>query len=387
MEITASKMQIDPHGNKLSKDINEFFNNVGYDLNALYALAAQHGIEIPRNYDILLRENISLERKINSLESRIDALADVKRVVSFYDTSSVEAVVDCVVNTDYGYVARDTDEVISKIYVPGVNSNFIPRTLGVKLYESTSTVADITTYASGEVTDSNILMAFDGTPSTVWQRNSIQETNIDTLYAVLHLTLPTNIVNHMRVNSITLDPSPEYAFDIMDIQYKTASQWHRVSTFGNEEGTPTAHTSIPKEELIFPKQDVTELVIYIRHTASTTESAHHVFTYGFKDIGINYKRFSEDNSGNVVVSVVHPGAEYFKKITDITVEYDRGGIVGTEVPLLSLYSDFSSTRAYGGASSDVPLNTKTIYIKAPLVCDDSGTSPMIKRIVVDHTSI
>ena len=249
MQLVTSKKLAQFRGPSMSKDINEFIDNMHYDLTQLLGLANKHTVDIPSNQGILMNENLFLNMKISALEQ---ALSDIIATISgtktlthtFTSSDNIVSSSNVDVDTTYGIAYRDIQHNVSKVYLKKVDTGdiLIPKSLGMSVYESTSPFSDITADLSAYEVDEDLTGSING--DSAWQRVSVKSAAVSDVYAVIKLTLPQNIVNHMRVNSISLIPSPQFAYTLLDIQYKNGFDWFRLPTYPTHE---VAGQTVPDE--------------------------------------------------------------------------------------------------------------------------------------------
>ncbi|WP_260620866.1 hypothetical protein [Priestia aryabhattai] len=88
---------------------------------------------------------------------------------------------------------------------------------------------------------------------------------------------------------------------IMDIQYKNQNgEWRRIETYPTN---MVGATEVPEEitesgKLVFsfPKKEVTELQIYVKQPYWFKHDNKRVFMYGFQDIVVEYREYSQDTA-------------------------------------------------------------------------------------------
>ncbi len=121
------------------------------------------------------------------------------------------------------------------------------------------------------------------------------------VYGIIHVKIPKDISNNVYTNTLILHPSPEYSMSILDIQYKNQNgEWRRIETYPTKQATNTA---VPEEiaeagKLIFsfPKREVLELQIKVKQPYWFRNDNKRVFMYGFQDIIVEYREYSQDTA-------------------------------------------------------------------------------------------
>lgn len=402
MQLVTEKIRAQFRGPTSSSEFNEFISNAHYDLTQLYDLAVTHDVKIPNNLDMVLTQNYFLRKKIDELSDLIAnieaSLEDPSNYTSSFSNpnSSSQVGSEPLIYTDeeYGVAYQQMEDSVSKVYILDKDDNtVVPESLEVTLYESTSPISDLTDIDNGLKVDiANTEDIFDGDKNNPWIRKFSTESPIDSIYAVFHIKLPSNIVNHYRVNNITLNPYPEFSKNLLDIQYKGSSSWHRLPTYPEYEDGGNIHPleieDIPRTRLIFSHQDITELLIYIKQDQYIEDGSSRIFPYGFYNIGISYTRF-EETDGKMLIEFTHPQVETkgFEVIQDIIPILSNTGLDREDLVSTKLYLD-EGVNEEGELGGVIPaLYQDNVFIEVTLSCDSTGTPPMLEGMKIEYTSI
>jgi hypothetical protein len=294
---------------------------------------------------------------------------------------------------------------ISKVYLTNDSGEiFLPKTLKIRLYEDIAPIsitgASISAplIASEEFDMSNddnqkngpIASAFSGNPKTFWTRTVEQETTVDAVYAVIEVDLPQNIINHTRVNSIFLDPSPEFSFSIMDIRYLDVDTWTTLQSFPRQQvdpNLPQEMQSVGTAAFFFESQSILKLRFYIKQNKFFNENSKRVFTYGFKSIEVFYTRFLEEKASTLLrFDIPDPVTQEFGKIDSINPVFMEGGVEDQSLITTSAFRDQNEDVPIS-LGSTLPIGTKTIYVKVSLdTRKDSGLSPALSKVSITYTT-
>lgn len=408
MQLVTSKNEINYKGTVSSTTMNEFVEDVHYDLSQLMSVATEHAITIPEHMKTLLRENYFVTRKIEALQATLANLANVHNGVAVHSFASDTNIVsqnNVTVDTVHGIAHADIQSTTSKVHLLDLSGKpMVPRALSVRVYETENPIADITDerlpFTYDQSADANLVKAFDGDIDTVWTREYRSPT-ATSLNVVMHIDLPTNIANHMRVNSITIDPCPEYSMTLHDIQYQTTTgNWYRFDTYPVDT-QPTGQEPVPFDAIsnikfVMPRKDVTAVVLHFSQPTWFTEGTDRVFVYGFRNIDIDYVRFDNATTGKVRVKMQHPLGQSFHYIKSASAVWPETGIESGVS--LALYTDPETQFPWpmGWPMGDdiqsnpelaLPVGTKDIYIEASINCDATGTTPLISGIKVEYVSV
>lgn len=401
MQPITKKAEVAFRGPTSSEEMNDYINDSHYDLTQLFNLASEHGIKIPANLDLLMRENHFLVQKINDLAIQLQNLEDQvannnTMLRTFHSTvNTVAGNPSTVVNTNYRALLQPIVQEVSKLYLLSDGKSVMPQELQVTLYESDTAFADITNIdPMYEVEDQNIYNAFDVDDTKYWQRKVAKDASVNELYAAIHIKLPQNIINTLKANTIYLIPSPQFSQSILDIQYKQVNTWHRIETYPVTIAGQTTPNEIPEssnEIFVFPQVDMTELVIYIKQPNWFDEDSQHVFVYGFNNIGVFFSRFDEsDTTIQVKFELPNPGLN-FNTIDAVIINSAKGGVDLSDENYSGLVSyvvlpEGSSTPIELGATLQAGITT--VYVELTVKTNKSvNVSPVIGGIELEYTTV
>jgi hypothetical protein len=401
MQLITEKKEVPFRGPTSSEDFNKFIDDIHYDLTQIFTLAEEHNLKIPENLNIILNENYFLKQKATQLQALLDNIktnidsinaGGNKSITHYFGSADNATPTACVIDSGHGVAYKAIQQEVSKLYLKRDDTIIVPQVLldNIFLYESLQPFDDITADLTAyEVSDANIHKAFDGNDKDIWQRRVEDETGlVNSIYGVIKIVLPKNIVNHMRVNSITLNPSPEFSMSILDIKWKDVSNWQSLDTYPT---TTSGSDKVPKEiaeasdmKFVFPRQSMTELLIYFKQPYWQDAAGKRVFVYGFRGIEVSYARFDESSNSKIRVRFDHPQGGTFSKIVSAEPIYAEGGIGASSVSVTALlYEEGSETpRAF-----DSPISTSTVYVEVSMGCDSFGTSPLLSGLKIEYTSI
>ncbi|MCO0597254.1 hypothetical protein NGI46_07200 [Peribacillus butanolivorans] len=121
------------------------------------------------------------------------------------------------------------------------------------------------------------------------------------VYGIIHVTIPQDISNNIYTNTLLLHPSPEYSMSVLDIQYKNQNgEWRRIETYPtklvNNAEVPVEITEAGKLVFSFPKREITELQLKVKQPFWFRHDNKRVFMYGFQDIIVEYREYSQDTA-------------------------------------------------------------------------------------------
>jgi hypothetical protein len=380
-----------------SQEFNELRNDIHYDIARLFTASNQNEEDILQNMTILIRENYFLQNKISELEaslqditSRIDQKLGVSRFNKlhkrFTDISGISNSKDALIDTIYRLATiKSAGQAISKTSVTDSLGNvYVPTQLDIAVHESFS--EDFVTYQTiDRAADNKMDRIFDRDIATYWSREVVSEGNEDALYVIMHIKLPLNVISNALVNTIRLNPYPEYGLSIVDITYKGfGTGWNRLPIYPlNADNTPQEISNIARSKFVFPDTEITELQIKLKQPYWLLEGGKKVFTYGFQELGIEHSqidatsaefvtRFSITESGKKFISINKPVA-----IPIIGCSNAINDLVGFE---LYYDSDLSDEFQFG---YEIMADIDTVYIKTTL-SQGGGVIPVLEGIEVEY---
>lgn len=390
MEPVSRKIEARFRGPTSSEDFNQWIEDNYFDLVQLFNASRKNKSSIEENLSFLLKENLFMQRKIEKLEGLIEAMqesiASSKGILSksFYSIENITTN-NCKIDTQYGIAHLDLDQIpISKVYLrDSFGKVFVPNSLNVSLYESYSPIGNIRGKIELPIQeDKSIINAFNGSKDSYWIRNHYTSEAINEVYAIIDIDLPRNIINHTRVNTIYLDPAPEFSFSILDVLYSSSGTWERLDTFPKmtDGETPQEISDAGKLAFIFPHKDILKLRLYIKQNKWIPEGNNRVFSYGFKSIEVFFTRFKEESSSFTVRFDIPDPSRSFSKILSISTLPSKGGIKTNSGIKTRLFLENGSTK---NINETLPSTTKTVYVEVSLFPVE-GVTPTISQLNIEY---
>ena len=384
-------------GPSSSKEFNKLRNDIHYDIARLFEASNQNEEDILHNMEVLIRENYFLQNKIAELEAnledintkinqRLGANRFSKMHKRFTDMSNIMSIKNASIDTVYKQASiGNAARAISKTSIIDSNGSvYVPNQLDVSIHESF--YEDFSSYnTTDRAADRSIDRVFDRDISTYWSREVEGGENDTSLYVNIHIKLPLNVVSSALVNTIKLNPYPEYGLSITDVTYKGFGKtWHRLSTYPlKADGSPEEIRSISRSKFVFPNTEITEVQIKLKQPYWLVESGKKIFTYGLQELDIEYSqnsagsaefvtRLSISESGNKFISinrpVVKPAVGCSQNIDDL-------------VSFKLYYSDSLSDEFPFGY--EIMADIDTVYVKTTLH-QRGGVFPVLEGFEVEY---
>lgn len=395
-------------GPESSKEFNEKFDNIHKDLAYLYDGLSNNEDSIVSNMDINMREKQFMQSRIGELELKIqelmrereeEALEDNRKYLfkSFYDLDGIinnnsekESSIDSV----YGMISPKIIEENSKFsYITSTGEVFLPSGLEVNMKETDdiSTLDESTgnlIYRDINAVDTNKIV--DRNQTSYWLRTVKYPINesVREVFGECHIKLPTRQLNNIYANTLYINPFPEGSMTISDIFYKgLGEQWDRLPNFPtklvNGEKIPIPIKNAKKIIFNFPRIEITEIRVFYSQPYWIENNTFKEFSYGFQDIDLSYRNYSEKESEFVSVIDIARYNKYFKyllypeHVPAICSEPDLDDLVSHHL----YYDENLTTEFEFGEDILAPINK--VYIKT-ILKKQGNRIPVIKNLELKY---
>lgn len=384
-------------GPSSSREFNELRNDIQYDITRLFNASNQNEEDILNNMTVLIRENYFLQNKISELEvslqdiiSRIDQKLGVNRFNKlhkrFTDMNGIINSKDTLIDTIYrSATIKSAGQPISKTsIIDSTGKVYVPNQLDISIHESFS--SDFSSYNTVDrTTDKKMDRIFDRDISTYWTREVVSEGNEDALYIIMHIKLPLNVISNALINTIRLNPYPEYGLSIIDITYKGFSGgWYRLPTYPlNTDNTPQEISNIARSKFVFPNTEITELQIKLKQPYWLIEGGKKIFTYGLQELGIEYSQIDTTTAEFVTqLSIAETGSKFISINKPIAIPMVGCTKAIDDLVDFELYydSDLSDEFQFG---YEIMADIDTVYIKTTL-SQKGGMIPVLEGFEVEY---
>lgn len=403
MQPITKKEEVALRGGTSSEFINKMQNNITYDINKLYQIATEHGVNIPKSQDALLRENYFLQKKLIELETRVSALENPLNILEklFTNSDNVSYQLD---PTNDKYVIENPLSVdiqhrvtelpissnTSKVHLlDSKNKVFIPKSLDVDVYENNTLLQ----------TNNDVKNMFNKSDKDIWMHTTETANTVTSMDYRIDVKLPQNIINHQKVNTIALHPAPSFSFSITNIEYKDASgNYHTIETFPRDSDMnlkPLTSTSDVK--FVFPDIETTEVRIHINQPNYFDESTRK-FVVGFQEIDISYTRYANVTDGSALLQFDLTDGTSFDTISNINPLWGEGGVKPSPTTLEEDLVNFGIKYIYNGTVKSARISEDrtswtiddlaitTIYLETTLKPKGSGLSPLLSGVEFEYTT-
>lgn len=288
------------------------------DLIELYRIAHENNSKLIDKNRVLLESNIALQRSIKTLENRLIALERHMESVSENSTwytgtysrmafiedmqvtfpSSTDEISNtqprCELIKEYRYATIPLVHHLSKTHMTALDGSFVlPSDLKVKV-SRTST--------SGNVTESDVLNAFDGKDESYWVREVSYPlgSSITKEDAIVEIELPLKMVNDLNINTIQVNPYPENGVKVANVEVFYNNGWQQIVGFKQKELSVINNEDIsPRRKWCFPNIQIEKVRITLEQSHFNERSGKKVFAIGLQEVGIYLSTF--DSKGGIVL--------------------------------------------------------------------------------------
>jgi hypothetical protein len=384
-------------GPSSSEEYNELRNDIVYDITRLFNASNQNESDIIENMTILIRENYFLQNKIAELEASLD---DIKSKVDqrlgitrfnklhkrFTDMNDIVSTNQALIDTVYRLATiRTSNAPISKTSL--VDSDglvYIPKQLDIAVSESFD--SEFSTYTTVDrEADPELDKVVDKNIATYWTKETVGATDDTALYINVHIKLPLNVISNALVNTIKINPYPEYGLSITDITYKSfGGTWRRMSTYPlNADGTPQEISNIARSKFTFPDTEITEIQIKMKQPYWLLESGKKIFTYGFQEIGIEYSQVDAASAEFVTkLSISDTGGKFVSINKPVAIPATGCPSAITDLVSFELYYDTDLTEDFQ-FGYEIMADIDTVYVKT-IIAQKGGVVPVLDGIEVEY---
>ncbi len=420
MQPISKKLEIQFRGPSSSGEINQWADDLYYDLMQLFNAEARHEKEITSNLEMLIVENVMLQDKIRKLEA---LFADIEETMDKSETTQSKVLtklftsdtdITTITNTKLGpeYNTKLDPEYnvlmlptaspeTSRLYLYNIDGeNLIPTQLACRLYEHTEPFEEVDASMIVAETD-DLRSVVDGDPCSFFLRRSERDTTTNAVYFCLELDLPANIVTHQRANAIGIIPTPLGSMSLLNITYRTQQDWIRLPSYPQvEQGgklSPAEINDLGKELFCFPSRDVQSIRIYGKQSNWFAEGDQRIFYYGFRGLEVNYLSFipeiidneSEERGSRARAKFIIPDeSRQFVIIEDVVPLFAVGSVKPTAVESVEDYIKvnyiYANNRKYA-LGETLPMGTKEIEVDFTIM-PVNEISPLITGLKIEYQS-
>ena len=407
--------QLQYRGPSTSDDYNARVEEVYKDLVVLYNRARLSQANMDEGYSRLVKDQESLTRVLEDLESRIDALESEANVLSFFhddqlDTDlftggpfAVSEVDRLYLEDRYGTVTLPKVEVsgLSKLaFVNDDGETTIPSTLETRVVGQTGTADQ----AGALIDTSEPELAIAHTTGRIWERNVVVGAPVGGgATVILYVKAPTDLFTTDKSNAIVLNPYPALGTDVLEIAYTTkvdasmvdsdgytvlnANAWHASDPQavgwiapGGWSGD-TALNAGPRIYYFDPKP-ITGMRIKLRQRNYYRDNGKYIYSYGLSNLDLRYDKFLSTGKGMFRFDA--PTGRTISAVS--SVQPQIWNVSEAEIPRIFSYRTIWETTFNSGVYTTTPVpSSKRVWIEVTLNATSGGGSPALSGLTLSYS--
>ena len=385
-------------GNSSSKDMNDNFEEILYDLNTIFEEASQQAITLEELKSVLKHEVDALDARLYAVSGMLQAFQESSTGYKmfheeFYRTknvvypASISAADRCDIHTAFGQVTLPVSNSFSKVYTTNINTGEI-----YVFPDLDVSVVPIDEGAKLKTEETSPLRAFNGNNSSFWERKIrfSRDYSQSEVSCQMDIILPS--MSNPNVNTFYIYPYPEGTVDITSITYNTLTSQDNILP-----GFPvTGEENLTKTAYRFDDIQPVSFSIKYKQDNNALEDNYKTFVYGSQEIGISESEYRAN--GTLGVKFLLPAYEtgLFSKITSLTTSpsYDN---IYYKISLFPTRGDFdANTPIWTSANSAItPTNQidvsayaqDSMYVLVELTQRVGSTStPVLESITMTYTT-
>lgn len=364
-----------------SEDFNKIVHSFTYDIIDVFNASNENETKIKNNQDLLIQENLFLQRKINELEAKMKTVeASISRVrgdsdtykmyKNFHTSDDVKVGENYTYDNDYGIITmnyEDSHELALSQYPQEFLSKNIEIDLEYRYIDSLDNQVG-PTQTDNLKTDPDLINIVSKDISNYWVKNIETEDDIARIDFDVTIKMPVRIIPNLFINSIGIKSHPIYSMSLNSIYYTDINNQNEVliPQFPNTNSEPNPISQIENLKFMFPTIASSKVKFSFSQPYSVERGSKKTFTIGFKSIDIEAMNPTSE-LGYFITELKIPGeGKYFSrvlepKVTPAVEGVDYGDLVSHGL-MYSPYPD-SPTFSFG---SEILSNKDTVYIKTTL---------------------
>lgn len=220
-------------GPSTSDDYNKRIEEAYNDLVVLYNRSRLANVELEELYRRMVKDQVSLTREIDDLESRIQSLeindnrltfhSDEQIDTDFFNGTTFEVPTEERLSFDgtHGFLTlpKLVNSSVSKFtFVDKDGEEVVPPGIETRVVGDPATADN----ATSNIDSSDVTHALLRKPGMIWERNVVVNTpDSDGAEMDVYIRVPVEISATNKANAISLSPFPAYGVTIKDISYTT----------------------------------------------------------------------------------------------------------------------------------------------------------------------
>lgn len=398
-----------------SEDYNSRIEENYKDLLVLINRARMAQANMDETYSRVVKEQYSLLRALEDLESRVDTLEIDANTLTFYrDTQvdndrfaggpySITEVNQLNVDDRHGVITLPLVETsgLSKLSFANPDGEIIlPSTLETKVVGVTGSADQ----AGAVIDTSEPELAIAHTAGRIWERNVIVPAPVaGGAKMYLYVKAPTDLFTTDKSNCITLHPYPALETDILEIAYTTKADvalddgdgYTVLNSSAVHAGDPNAVGWVPPggwngdtalnagpKVFYFDPKPITGLRIKLGQRNYYRDNGQFIYSYGLSNLDLRYDKFLA--TGKALIRFDVPSGHTISNVT--SVQPQIWNVSEAEIPRIFSYRKIWETSFNSGSytTSNV-ASSKRVWIEVTLNQTSGGGSPALSGLTLTYT--
>jgi len=410
-------------GPSTTDDYNKRIDENYKDLVVLFNRARLSEVELEELYRRMVKDQLSLTRMVEELESRIATLEDSSKRFVFHSTEQIdndrfsEEEEFLIVEEDrltldqrHGILTLpkiDTSSLSKLFFVNSDGDEIVPSTLETQVVGTDGTADS----ATAIIDSSEPEYALYRKPGLIWERNVVVDNaNADGAELTLYVKVPTDLFTNDKSNSIVIHPFPYFGTNVKEIAYtqhltpsltnddgyiQFNTEGHYASTTdaprargwvipggwtGAYEGQDTVVNAGPRAYYFSPRP-ITALRIKLHQDNYYRESGKFIYSYGLSQLDLRYDKFLSE--GRALIRFDAPEDETISSINDVQPQ-----IWNVSPAALSGVFEYRVVWETYPGSGEPTLspqpNSSRVWIEVSLK-NTQGWTPALSGLIVDYS--
>lgn len=366
--VTESLENLDLSGGT-SKDFNKLVRSISYDITNVFNAANENEASTERNLNIIIQENLFLQRKIKDLESKLlsieETLANKKNSTGYNSLYKTFRVSNGIESLD-GQILHDPTYGI--VTMPCSDSHRAPLLMYPKefLARNIDIKVDILGKTIGMAEDPSLINLIDGNDSSFWISEAETSTDTDYIDFTVTINMPLKILPSLHINSVGIKPHPVYSLTLSDIKYVDPGNGieHRLPTFPSEEEFPVPIRTMDNVKFMFPAITAGSVSFSFRQPYYSQDGDTRKFVFGLRGIDLENLNVTKEEVSFITEFKIPGDAKTFSRILEPVTMTLNGESYGDAVTH-ELYYDKAGVAPFV-FGSNIASEINTVYLKTTL---------------------
>lgn len=383
-----------------SGDFNKMMKGFKTDIISAFNTTNKNETAIERNQDILIQENLFLNRKIKELGEQMLSLESyfrdqnhkiyksfaLKDKISEAPASVISGTEVIYHDANYGLITLPYKDT-KKAMINMLPKDFLIKNMNIVI-EYTELDASNNVMAGPHRltlnTDPDLISIIDDNDTSFWMKAIESDEKTSKIDFRVTIQLPLKIVTNLFVNSIGVKPHPTYSLSLNSIKYKdiNSQTYYNIPNYptvlNNSVIQPKKIEQLQNIKFFFPAVMTSELEFNFTQPFYIKNNNKKVFILGLRGIDIENMSVSSEEASFVTALNIPGSNRYFSKVLEPRViPFIEGVEYGDLISHEMLYELSSNQSSPFG--TDILSNKEVVYIRTTMK-RDGEVMPAIRGI-------